>query len=45
MIKVIGKVRGSLSDTRLVHDIVLDKKNVTYTNMQKIINEAKICIY
>jgi T-complex protein 1 subunit epsilon len=43
MIKVIGKVGGSLEDTQLVHGIVLDKE-MSHPQMEKEIQDAKICI-
>jgi T-complex protein 1 subunit epsilon len=43
MIKVEGKVGGSLEDTQLVHGIVLDKE-MSHPQMEKEIQDAKICI-
>ncbi|MGL4947886.1 MAG: TCP-1/cpn60 chaperonin family protein, partial [Mycoplasma sp.] len=43
MIKVEGKVGGSLEDTTLVHGIVLDKE-MSHCQMTKEIQDAKICI-
>lgn len=43
MIKVEGKVGGSLEDTHLVHGIVLDK-TFSHPQMEKEISDAKICI-
>ena len=43
MIKVIGKVGGSLEDTMLVNGIVLDKE-FSHPQMDKEIQDAKICI-
>jgi len=43
MIKVLGKVGGSLEDTQLIHGIVLDKE-MSHPQMDKEIQDAKICI-
>jgi T-complex protein 1 subunit epsilon len=43
LIKVEGKVGGSLEDTQLVHGIVLDKE-MSHPQMDKEIQDAKICI-
>jgi T-complex protein 1 subunit epsilon len=43
MIRVEGKVGGSLEDTHLVHGIVLDKE-MSHPQMEKEILDAKICI-
>ena len=43
MIKVEGKVGGSLEDTQLIHGIVLDKE-MSHPQMEKEIQDAKICI-
>jgi T-complex protein 1 subunit epsilon len=43
LIKVEGKVGGSLEDTCLVHGIVLDKE-MSHPQMEKEISDAKICI-
>jgi T-complex protein 1 subunit epsilon len=43
MIKVLGKVGGSLEDTQLIHGILLDKE-MSHPQMDKEIQDAKICI-
>ena len=43
LIKVEGKVGGSIEDTQLVHGIVLDKE-MSHPQMDKEIQDAKICI-
>lgn len=43
LIKVEGKVGGSLEDTQLVQGIVLDKE-MSHPQMDKEISDAKICI-
>jgi T-complex protein 1 subunit epsilon len=43
LIKVIGKVGGSIEDTSLVQGIVLDKE-MSHPQMDKEILDAKICI-
>ena len=43
LIKVEGKVGGSLEDTQLIQGIVLDK-HMSHTQMDKEISDAKICI-
>lgn len=43
LIKIQGKVGGSIEDTALVHGIVLDKE-MSHPQMDKEILDAKICI-
>lgn len=43
LIKVEGKVGGSLEDTQLIHGIVLNKE-MSHPQMVKEIQDAKICI-
>ena len=43
MIKVEGKVGGSLEDTQLIEGIVLDKE-MSHPQMEKTIKDASICI-
>lgn len=43
LIKVEGKVGGSLEDTQLIQGIVLDK-HMSHPQMDKEISDAKICI-
>lgn len=43
LIKVEGKVGGSLEDTQLVQGIVLDKE-MSHPQMEKEVQDAKICI-
>jgi len=43
LIKVVGKVGGSIEDTMLVNGIVLDKE-FSHPQMDKEIHDAKICI-
>ena len=43
LIKVEGKVGGSLEDTHFVNGIVLDKE-FSHPQMVKVVNDAKICI-
>ena len=43
LIKVIGKVGGSIEDTMMVNGIVLDKE-FSHPQMEKEIHDAKICI-
>ena len=43
MIKVVGKVGGSLEDTTFVNGIVLDKE-MSHPQMDKSLTDAKICI-
>jgi T-complex protein 1 subunit epsilon len=43
LIKIEGKVGGSLEDTQLVQGIVLDKE-MSHPQMEKEVSDAKICI-
>jgi len=43
LIKMEGKVGGSLEDTRLVKGVVIDK-DISHPQMDKYIKDAKICI-
>jgi T-complex protein 1 subunit epsilon len=43
MIKIEGKVGGSLEDTQLINGIVIDKE-MSHPQMKKVIEDAKICI-
>jgi T-complex protein 1 subunit epsilon len=43
LIKVEGKVGGSLEDTQLVHGVIVDKE-MSHPQMPKEIRDAKICI-
>ncbi|KCV69360.1 T-complex protein 1 subunit epsilon [Fonticula alba] len=43
LIKMTGKVGGSMEDTRLVHGVVLDKE-ISHPQMDKEITDAKISI-
>ena len=43
LIKIVGKVGGSLEDTKLIRGIVLDKE-MSHPQMQKEIYNASICI-
>jgi T-complex protein 1 subunit epsilon len=43
LIKVVGKVGGSIEDTMIVNGIVLDKE-MSHPQMDKEISDAKICI-
>jgi T-complex protein 1 subunit epsilon len=43
LIKIGSKTGGSMSDTKLIHGILIDKE-LSHPQMPKEINEAKICI-
>lgn len=43
LIKIQGKTGGSLEDSKLVKGILLEK-DISHPNMNKVIEDAKICI-